>query len=138
MPDQPSTSLSTTLNPPSSTPWIAYAFLFLLCFGFGIATQFIWQNWERINELYYTASEQKYRTMTGEAGPATYLVYHSDFEALDRFANNKDDVIGVEIYRYPNVSAIAVDSEDSNSIAQLTALSFVDKIERRVVPMLCH
>ncbi len=138
MPDQSSTSHSTALNPPSPTPWFAYLLLFFLCFGAGIAAQFIWHNRERINELYYTASEQKYRTMTGEAGPATFLVYHSDFDALDRFAFAQDDVIGVEIYRYPNVSAIAVSSESSDTIAQLTTLSFVDKIERRVVPMLCH
>lgn len=112
--------------------------LFVFCVGLGIGSHYIWHNWERINELFYTASEQKYRTMTGEAGPATFLVYHSDFDALDHFADNREDVIGVEIYRYPNVSAIAVESENSDSIAELTRLAFVDKIERRVVPMLCH
>lgn len=138
MPDQSPTSQPVAQNQPSSTRWFAYLFLFVFCFGLGIGGHYIWQNWERINELFYTASEQKYRTMTGEAGPVTFLVYHSDFDALDRFADKQDDVIGVEIFRYPNVSAIAVESDNSDSIVQLGSLAFVDKIERRVVPMLCH
>ncbi len=138
MPDQLSSSQQSVDSIGSPKPWIAYLFLFIFFFGSGVGGNYIWQNWERINELFYTASEQKYRTMTGEAGPATFLVYHSDFTALDSFANQREDVIGVEVYRYPNVSAIAVESEQSESIIQLSALSFVEKIERRVVPMLCH
>jgi len=67
---------------------------------------------------------------TGEAGPVTYLVYHSDFKALDQFAIQRDDVIGVEVYRYPNVSAIAIENEQSDSINSLKSLPYVEKIER--------
>jgi hypothetical protein len=132
----PVTQLQQT-HPPAARV-AGYALFTLMMFGLGALATFAWNNRQLINDLYYEASEQRYQILSGEAGPVTYLAYHDDFAALEEMARQREDIIGVEIYEFPAVAAIAFSSNETPAIDEVRNLSSVDKLLRKQVPMLCH
>ncbi|MBX2837174.1 MAG: hypothetical protein KTR35_09990 [Gammaproteobacteria bacterium] len=126
------------LNQHKLNPFGSLFLLFVLFLAVGWFSGFLWAHWGRINELFYAASEQKYLTMTGDVGPATYLIYHENYSSLEEFADRREDVLGVEFYRFPNVAAMAFKEHDSESIELVTQLETVQRIQYKQVPMICH
>lgn len=116
----------------------ALAVLGLCCILLGWLVGFSWANRATIGQLWLQASEQKYLTMTGEAGPVTYLVTHNDYQALEMVALSHDDVLGIEVYAYPDKAAIAFNAAESSSIQAINQLPMVLSMRQKIIPMMCH
>jgi len=117
---------------------LALVGLFVLVFGTSWLATFAWQNRSLINELFYQASEQRYRTMAGEVGPVTYLVHHKNYTELEAVTQQHDDVLGIEVWEHPGIAAVAFNSNESPSIQVVEELAVVSDMVKRNVPMLCH
>ena len=117
---------------------LALTLVFLVFATVGALGTFVWQRRASLVDAYLAANEQRYLVMAGEVGPVTYLVEHEDYAALERFAAAREDVLGVEIYRWPHVAAMAFVDKDAPSIAATATLPGVRTLTRRHVPMICH
>ena len=129
------------MNLPSTqqrSPWAGIAVLGLCCAVIGWLGGFAWVHRATIGELWFKASEQKYLTMTGEAGPVTYLVTHTDYGAIENFAFTHDGVLGVEVYELPNKAAVAFTEAGISSIEVLKNSEFVLAMNQQIIPMMCH
>jgi len=73
-----------------------------------------------------------------EAGPVTYLVTHTDYASVEAFGYKHDEVLGVEIYAYPDKAAVAFTTAESASILTLSNSDFVVAMNQQVIPMMCH
>jgi len=125
--------------PPRPTPsWRAALLVLTLAAMLGWLSALTVLNWPTLSRLWLEASEQKFLAMSGRSGPATWLVVHHDFAALERAALSLDDVLGVEIHRLPHEAAIAFADADSAAVARVAALPMVERMERRRIPMICH
>jgi len=118
--------------------WISTAVLSGLFFLLGWLFAFSWVHRSSISNYWYEASEQKYLTMTGQAGPVTYQVKTSDFASLEKFANTHDEILGVEILRWPDQAAVAFARADSDSILSVRDSDFVKSMRQKFIPMMCH
>lgn len=127
-----------TPPPEHRTQRVGLALLGLCCLVIGWLVGFTWVNRATIGELWLQASEQKYLTMTGEAGPVTYLVTHTDYASVEAFGYKHDEVLGVEIYAYPDKAAVAFTTAESASILTLSNSDFVVAMNQQVIPMMCH
>ncbi|MFK7889865.1 MAG: hypothetical protein AB8B63_03535 [Granulosicoccus sp.] len=92
----------------------AYALYFLLVSLVGAAGAFGWSNRILFADLWYSAYEQRYLVMIGEVGPVTYLVYHEDYTVLEAATCNKEDILGVEMYEFPSMAAMAFTGADAH------------------------
>lgn len=119
-------------------PFIAYSLFFLLMMMVGAAGAFGWSNRDLLVDLWYSANEQRYLVMAGEVGPVTYLVYHQDYAKLEAVAYANKDILGVEMYEFPAVAAMAFTGADAQSIEIVNQLPGVQKMTRKQVPMICH
>jgi len=118
--------------------WVGVAVLGL-CFGLiGWLIGFSWVHRWDISELWYQASEQKYLTMTGQAGPVTYLVTHNNFDSLEALAMHDEDILGVEVYELPDKAAVAFTRADTASIGRVRDSEFVSVMRQQIIPMMCH
>lgn len=117
---------------------VARSMFFLLMMAVGAAGAFGWSKKEALLKLWYTANEQRYLVMSGEVGPVTYLVYHDDYSILENAAYANDDILGVEMYEFPQIAAIAFTRNDAESIPWVGQLPGVRKMLRKQVPMICH
>ncbi|PID63168.1 MAG: hypothetical protein CSB44_02465 [Gammaproteobacteria bacterium] len=115
--------------------WLLATALFLAT---GWLIGFTFSHRDTLMALWLETSEQQYLTMTDGAGPVTYLVHHADYAALEQAVRENDEILGVEIFQYPNVAAMAFLRPDSNAIDSVAALPTVERIEQRFVPMICH
>jgi len=95
-------------------------------------------HYDTISELWFQASEQKYLTMTGKVGPVTYLVEHTNYDAVEAMAFARDDILGVELYRYPNKAAVAFTGSDSAGIEAMANADYVVSMRQKIIPMMCH
>ena len=119
-------------------PWVPYAMVGIWLFGLSFLTTVLVNNWDTVNTLIYESSLAKYESMTGERGPATYLVFHDDFAALQSLASEHEDILGVEQDEGSNVAKMAFLSAKSPLIEQVGNLPSVSSMVNRNVPMLCH
>jgi len=113
----------------------------VLCFCFmamGWLGSFAWLKRADISDLLLQASQQKYLTMTGEAGPVTYLVQHTGYQELESFSLKHEDVLGVEVYELPDKAAIAFSRADTASINKVRNSPYVLTMKQQVIPMMCH
>ena len=120
------------------TQWAGMALLGFCCAVIGWLGGYAWVHRITIGELWLKASEQKYLTMTGQAGPVTYLVTHTNYQAMEEYALKLDDVLGVEVYELPDKAAIAFTEAGSTSIAALSNSEFVVTMNQQIIPMMCH
>ena len=118
--------------------WPGIALLGLCCALIGWLGGYAWVHKATIGDLWLKASEQKYLTMTGEAGPVTYLVTHTNYQAVEAFAVEHDEVLGVEVYELPDKVAVAFTEADSASIDALKQSKFVIAMNQQIIPMMCH
>jgi len=117
---------------------VSYIFVFIIIFFFAWITTFGWQNRELIAELFYESNLEKYNVATGQAGPATFYIYHQDFEALERLSQSSDEILGVEMTKKSGRAAMAFTSAQVNAIETVRSLPAVSAMLRRNIPMLCH
>ena len=118
--------------------WAGVALLGLCFAMIGWMGGFAWVHRATIADLWLEASEQRYLTMTGEAGPVTYLVTHTDIAAMEAYAFERDEVLGVEVYELPDKVAVAFTKADSSSIEALNVSEFVVAMHQKIIPMMCH
>ena len=98
----------------------------------------LFRHWDTVNLLVYESSLAKYEVMTGERGPVTYLVFHTDLAALENITAAHDEILGVEQHDFSNVAKMAFQSADSPLITKVEQLAVVTDMISRHVPMLCH
>lgn len=130
--------LETTDVRSSNNSPIAMIFLGTFCLALGWLSSFAWIQRDTIADLWLRSNEQKYLTMTGEAGPVTYAVTHRDYKALKEFALIHEDVMGVEVYKLPDKAAIAFTAAQSESIEIIKNSSVVLAMHQEFIPMMCH
>jgi hypothetical protein len=117
---------------------LLYPVFFVLMVAVGAAGAFGWSKKDVLVELWYTANEQRYLVMSGGVGPVTYLVYHDDYSLLEEAAYTHDDILGVEMYKFPETAAMAFTGADAASIEMIANFPSVRKTVRKRVPMICH
>ena len=76
--------------------------------------------------------------MTGERGPATYLISHTDYAALQTMADTHSDILGVEQHEGSNVAKMTFASAKSPLIKEVGELATVTGMINRNIPMICH
>lgn len=119
--------------------WVLYSVAGVLFFMFGLGGSFVFSSWDIISNLFYESSLARYETMTGDRGPATYLVFHDDvLDDLELLASVSDDILGVEQDSRSNVAKIAFTGADVLSVESVRQLPGVTSMMRRNVPMMCH
>ena len=119
--------------------WVVYTASGFLFFVFGVGGYFVYSHWHTISTLFYESSLARYETMTGDRGPATFLVFHNGaLQGLQALAAESEDIIGVEQDRRSNVAKIAFTGAEALSIKLVEQLPGVTGMLRRNVPMLCH
>lgn len=119
--------------------WVVYGASAVLFFFFGLGGSFVFSSWDTISELFYESSLARYETMTGDRGPATYLVFHDNaMDDLQRLAAASDDILGVEQDRRSNVAKVAFTGARVPGIEVVRQLPGVASMMRRNVPMMCH
>jgi len=96
------------------------------------------RHWGTINTLIYESSLAKYEVMSGQRGPTTYLIFHTDFYALQSMADKHDGILGVEQHEGSNVAKMAFISAKSPLIEEVGQLAVVSSMINRNVPMICH
>ncbi len=112
--------------------------LCLCCVAIGWMASFSWIKRTEIADLLLQSSQQKYLTMTGEAGPVTYLVQHTGYKELEAFTLEYDDVLGIEVYEFPDKAAVAFNRADASSINKLKNSPYVLAMKQQIIPMMCH
>jgi len=136
MPDNHDNQIATPR--PAKTPWVQYGIIAFCLFGLSLLATLLVTNWNTVNALIYESSLVKYEVMNGERGPATYLVFHSDFDVLKSLADKHDGILGVEQDEGANYAKMAFISAKSPLIEQVGELAAVHNMINRNVPMLCH
>jgi len=132
------TRTGTPFRQPWRAKWLPCALVLVCGLAFGWLAGLSIAHWPTVSRLWFEASEAKFLAMSGQSGPATWLVVHDDFQALERAVLPLDDVLGLEVHRLPDEAAIAFTRADSASVARVAALSMVQRVERRRIPMICH
>ena len=125
-------------QPENSTPWVLYALISFCALVLSFLTTEVIRNWDTVNTLFYEASLAKYEVMAGERGPATYLIFHNDYAALESMANQHEGILGVEQALGSNVAKMAFLSAKSPLINEVSQLPAVQSMINRNVPMICH
>jgi|GEM_PF-1044028 len=123
---------------PAPWPWLTCGIVLAGSLALGWLAGLSIAHWPTLSRLWHEASEAKFQAMSGQSGPATWLVVHDDYRALERTVLTLDDVLGLEVHRLPDQAAIAFTHADSASVARVAALPMVQRIERRRIPMICH
>jgi len=118
--------------------WVHYLIVGFCLFGLSTLTTILIRHWDLVNTLVYESSLVKYEVMSGERGPTTYLVFHTDFTVLQAMADRHDEILGVEQDDRSNVAKIAFTSAKSPLIDEVRQLAVVSDMINRNVPMLCH
>jgi len=121
-----------------NTPWVRYIIVGFVAFGLSMLTTILIRHWDTVNTLIYESSLAKYEIMSGQRGPTTYLIFHTDFDALQSMADKHDGILGVEQHEGSNVAKMAFVSAKSPLIEQVGQLAVVSSMVNRNVPMLCH
>lgn len=128
----------TTVN-PVTPDWVLYSASGVLFFLFGLGASFIFTSWDTISTLFYESSLARYETMTGDRGPATFLVFHDNIlQDLQTLAAVTEDILGVEQDPRSNVAKIAFTSSDVSAIETVKQMAGVTSMLRRNMPMMCH
>jgi len=122
----------------ASSQFVLYGMVAVMAFGFGFLATFLVNNWDTINTLFYETSLAKYEIMSGQRGPATYLIFHEDFTALQTMADQHTGILGVEQAMGSNVAKMAFVSAKSPLIEDVRQLASVSSMINRNVPMMCH
>lgn len=118
--------------------WIGYGFLFLMLFLLAASASFAWNNRQLITDLFIEASENRYAVMSGEAGPATFYVFHNDFAALEKITQSNDDILGIEPSDYSGIAAMAFVNLESSAVSMIKDHPSVRNMVQRNIPMICH
>lgn len=127
------------IETPGTTAQLVVAATFMsFVFCLSALATFGWNNRAYIADLMYESNMEKYLVAIGESGPATFYVYHKDFSALDALARNSDEILGVELTKFPDVAAMAFTSPRVAAVDQVREHPLVSKMRRRNIPMLCH
>lgn len=117
---------------------VLYVVAAIVFFTVGAGGSLAVQNWRSLVALYHEANLIRYEIMSGQRGPVTYLVTHSDLQSLSDIAEKTDDILGVEQHKYSNVAKMAFSSADSPAIEQVRQHPDVQSMVRRNAPMICH
>jgi len=117
---------------------VLYCIVGFCFFGLSFLATLLVVHWDTASTLIYESSLAKYEVMTGERGPTTYLIFHNDFDTLQRFADEHEDILGVEQHEGSSVAKMAFVSATSLLIDEVRALPVVTSMINRNVPMLCH
>lgn len=125
-------------SPGISSRVTGYLFLFGGVFALTWLATFGWQNRVLIIDLFYQSSLERYQVATGDAGPVTFHVYHSDFKALEQVTRSNDEILGIEMTKNSGVAAMAFSSHEVAAIATIRENPVVSRMLRRNIPMLCH
>lgn len=129
-------SLAPSVN--SSRGLAGYGLFFLLTMAVGAVAAFGWSNRTAAIEVVETANEQREALIAGEVGPVTYVFNHDDFFLMEAFAQANPEIMGVEMYRFPNTIAIAFEDPSTPMINTVRGLPGVERMMQKPVPMLCH
>lgn len=117
---------------------VLYTVIGFCFFGMSYLATLLFTHWDTVNSLIYESSLAKYEIMSGQRGPTTYLIFHSDFAALASMANEHEDILGVEQHEGSTVAKMAFRSAKSTLIDEVRALPAVSSMINRNVPMICH
>lgn len=118
--------------------WLLYLILFLVLFALSALATVGWQNRAYISQLFYQSSLARHQVMTGEAGPATFYVFHSNYGALEQLARSRDDILGIETSEFSGVAAMAFTSLDVDGVELIRTHPDVVNMVQQNIPMLCH
>lgn len=136
-------SESSTLPPDAPvsngrSSLVGYGFLFIMLFLLATSASFAWNNRTLITDLFYEASENRYAVMSGEAGPATFYVFHNDFAALEKITQSNEDILGIEPSDYSGIAAMAFVTLESSAVTLINEHPSVRNMVQKNIPMICH
>jgi len=120
------------------TKWVDYSLVGVCFFGLAYLATLLIVNWETANTLIYESSLAKFEVMSGQRGPTTYLIFHTDFAALQSMANLHEGILGVEQHEGSTVAKMAFQTAESPLIETVGEMPVVSGMINRNVPMLCH
>lgn len=123
---------------PSLRALAGYLLFFLIMMAVGVLAAFGWSQRDSIFELWQTANEQRHLVMSGQVGPVTYVLNHDDYSVMESVAKEHSDILGVEMYRFPNTIAIAFSNAGTPTINTVREMPGVERMVLKEVPMLCH
>lgn len=134
---------TTQANPESQTtdvrsPYIGYILLCAVVFAVTWLAAWGWLNRGLITDLFYQSSLARYQVASGEAGPATFFVFHNDFKALETISQKEESILGIELTEYKGVAAMAFTSIDVASVDLIRQHPAVRNMLQKDIPMMCH
>ena len=109
-----------------------------MVFLLAASASFAWNNRQLISDLFVEASENRYAVMSGEAGPATFYVFHNDFDALEKITQSTDDILGIEPSPYSGIAAMAFVNLESSAVSLINDHPSVRNMVQKNIPMICH
>lgn len=138
LPDTSSPVDDAKVGTTTRRTWVAYALLSVFVFATTWMGALGWMNRALIADLFYESSLARFRVASGEAGPATFYVFHNDFTTLERLAQENEDILGVELSEYSGIAAMAFTSLETDAVNQIRNHSVVRNMIQKDIPMLCH
>ncbi|MBX2883127.1 MAG: hypothetical protein KTR32_24460 [Granulosicoccus sp.] len=138
LPEAPIEPSAKAQHKPGVKAWFAYSLLCVFVFTTAWLAALGWLNRSLISELFYESSLARYRVASGEAGPATFYVFHNDFSTLERLAQENEDILGVELSEYSGIAAMAFTSLETEAVGLIRNHSVVKNMLQKDIPMLCH
>ena len=117
---------------------VLYSAVSVLMMALGAAGALAWSKKHIITELWQDDDKQWVLEYSDKMGPATYVVHVDDYAVLESVALSRPDIMGVEMYEFPDKAAIAFNTHDASSIKLINEVPGVRRMELKDVPMLCH
>ena len=117
---------------------LLYFAVSVLMMTLGAAGALAWSKKHMVTELWQDGDEQWVLEYSDKMGPATYVVHHEDYAVLETVALSRPDIMGIEMYEFPDKAAIAFNTHDARSIKLISQEPGVRRMELKDVPMLCH
>ena len=117
---------------------LIYLAVSVLMMAVGAAGALAWSKKHMVSQLWQDADHQWVLEYSDIMGPVTYVVHHDDYDALETAALSRPDIMGVEMYEFPDKAAIAFNTHDAYSIKLINEVTGVRRMELKDVPMVCH
>ena len=117
---------------------VVYSATALTAFLFAVGLTALYQHRDYLTVLFYETALARYEVMSGERGPATFLVFHDDYAALEAVTSLHTDILGIEPSEFDNVAKMAFVSVQSPLVTEVANMQGVRHMVNKHIPMLCH
>ncbi len=90
-------------------------------------------------QAYLDSSLARYELMTeSSAGPADYMIYHQDFDALELFATNNTEILSIDRGLFSRLGRVVFASAASPAINDVRLLPGTGFLVDSAIPIICH